>query len=88
MTSIAGTTATYQSVVALRDSRGDAVEVSTPEAEAAQQELARGGLYAELSSAAALAGLRVLLTRGHLDGADRVVLILTSHGYKEDVTRE
>lgn len=87
MISIGGTSATYQSIVALRGSRGKAVEVSTAEAEAAQQELAQRGLYAELSSAATLAGLRLLVTGGHVDETDRVVLVLTSHGYKEEATR-
>jgi threonine synthase len=87
LVSVGGTTATYQAVLALRESMGSAVEVSTTGAEAAQQELAQRGLYVELSSAASLAGLRELLKSGHVDGADRVVLVLTSHGYKAEATK-
>lgn len=83
MTSIGGATATYQSLAALRASGGGAVEVTTPEARSAQRELARLGLYVELSSAAALAGARRLCEGGQLGPADRVVLVATSHGYKE-----
>jgi len=83
MSSIGGTTATYQSMVALRDSQGMAVEVSTTETEEAQQALARLGLYTELSAAAALSGLRTLLREGQIAASDRVILVITSHGYKE-----
>jgi len=83
MTSIGGLTATYQSAVALRESKGCAVEVSTEKAKEAQRELAHCGFYVELSSAASLAGLQVLAKQGRIDSSERVVLILTSHGYKE-----
>jgi threonine synthase len=83
MTSIGGATATYQSVVALSESKGCAIEVSTQEAEEAQQELARYGLYVELSSAASLAGLQTLVKRGKAEISERVLLVITSHGYKE-----
>ncbi len=83
MSSIGGATATYQSMVALRDSQGLAVEVSTPETEEAQQALARHGFYTELSAAAVLAGLQILLGDGQIAASDRVVLVVTSHGYKE-----
>jgi threonine synthase len=87
MTSIGGTTATYQSETALRGSQGGAVEVSTQEAREAQRALGRLGFYAELSSAAALAGLWELKKREQVGASDRVVLILTSHGYKEVPTK-
>ena len=88
MSSIGGSTATYQSLAALRGSEGCAVTVSTSQARAAQRDLARRGLYAELSSAASLAGLRVLQEQGSIDASERVVLILTSHGYKDPPTQE
>ena len=87
MSSIGGGTTTYQSMVALRDSRGMAVEVSTSETQEAQRNLARHGLYVESSSAAALAGLQTLLREGQITASDRVVLIITSHGYKESSPR-
>jgi threonine synthase len=83
MTSIGGATATYQSMLALQASGGSAVEVSTPEAQAAQRELALLGFYVELSSAAALAALFRLRDGGQVGLEDRVVLVATSHGYKE-----
>jgi threonine synthase len=83
MISIGGSTVTYQSVSALRDSHGGAVEVPMEKAELAQHELARQGIYAELSAAASLAGLKILLKQGQIRGSDRVVLIITSHGFKD-----
>lgn len=83
MTSIGGATATYQSMIALQESGGSAVEVSTPEAEQGQRDLARLGFYVELSSAAALAALHRLRDSGQVGLGDRVVLVATSHGYKE-----
>ncbi len=83
MSSIGGATATYQSLVALRESRGMAVEVSDIETERAQHTLARLGFYTERSSAAALAGLQTMVENGRVGNSDRVVLVVTSHGYKE-----
>ena len=83
MTSIGGATVTYQSVAALRNWQGLAVEVTTQAAQAAQKSLAHNGFYVELSSAAALAGVQSLQQRGEVASSERVVLIATSHGYKE-----
>jgi len=83
MTSIDGGTATYQSLKALQDSGGAAVSVSSSEVIAAQRALAENGFYVEMSSAAALAGLRQLKMQGKLKADDNVVLIATSHGFKE-----
>ena len=83
MPSIAGNTATFQALFALRESGGLALEANSQEAAAAQSWLARRGFYVERSSAAALAGLQKAITQGHVSQADRVVLLITSHGYKE-----
>jgi threonine synthase len=83
MSSIGGETVTYQSVATLREWQGWAVEVSTETARAAQETLAHNGFYVELSSAAALGGLQTLRQRNQVDGSERVVLVATSHGYKE-----
>ncbi|MCB9423251.1 MAG: pyridoxal-phosphate dependent enzyme [Ardenticatenaceae bacterium] len=83
MTSIGGETVTYQSAATLREWQGLAVEVTTESARAAQKSLAHSGFYVELSSAATLAGLQTLQQRGEIDGSERIVLIATSHGYKE-----
>lgn len=81
--STAGTTVTYQGVAALQGSGGDALVVGDAEARHAQSDLARCGLYAELSSAAALAGLRQLVARRMLRPDSRAVLIMTSSGFKD-----
>jgi threonine synthase len=83
MVSIGGGTVTYQAMCALRNTRGSAVEVTMEEALRAQVLLAGHGFYAELSSAAALAGLRVLSREDGVKPRERVVLIITSHGYKD-----
>jgi threonine synthase len=83
MISISGATATYQSMIALQESKGAAVEVTTEDAVLAQEMLARHGIYVEMSSAASLAGLRLLSNNRQINMGERVVLIATSHGYKE-----
>ena len=83
MPSITGDTATYQAMVALRDSNGLALEAGSADAARAQAQLARLGFYAERSSAAALAGLQKLVSRGEVGQSDRVVMMMTSHGFKE-----
>jgi threonine synthase len=83
MISIDGGTATYQSVMALRSSNGSAATVSVSQALVAQKKFAECGLYVEVSSAAALAGLWHLQKQGMLKSSDRIILIATSHGYKE-----
>jgi threonine synthase len=86
MPSIGGETVTYQSVATLREWQGTAVSVTSEAAKAAQKTLAHNGFYAELSSAATLAGLQMGQQPGAIDGPERVVLIATSHGYKEPPT--
>lgn len=83
MTSIDGGTATYQSVCALQRSDGHAVSVDSSDCRLAHQSLASSGLHVEMSSAASLAGLLEIQRQGRLRSEDRVVLIATSHGYKE-----
>ena len=83
MVSIGGGTVTYQAMRALRNTEGCAVEVSMEEALRAQAELAGHGFFAELSAAASLAGLRVLIRRDEIKPPERVVLVITSHGYKD-----
>jgi threonine synthase len=53
----------YRGVLALTRSNGQALRVDDDELAAAQLELARAGLWQELSGAAGLAGLRQLLAR-------------------------
>lgn len=82
LVSIGGATVTFQSYLAVRESRGAAISVSQDQALADQLILARHGLYLELSAAASLSGLRQFGDRaGH--PIRNALLIGTSHGYKE-----
>lgn len=73
----------YRGVLAVRESGGEALTVSDPEMAAARAELARQGLWVELSSAAGLAGLRARTTGG---GSGPVVCLTTSSGFKDIAT--
>ncbi|WP_342965497.1 threonine synthase [Paraburkholderia sabiae] len=86
--SIDGATVTFQAVEALRMTGGTAVAVGDKQVQADQIELARAGLYLELSSVAALSGLKQLLHAGAVSREANAVIVVTSHGYKEDAHYE
>ena len=71
----------YRGVLAVRESEGDVVAVSDDEMLAAQTALGREGLWAELSGAAGLAGLRQAARAMSFDGP--VVCLMTSSGLKD-----
>ncbi|SOB85546.1 threonine synthase [Streptomyces sp. 1331.2] len=79
--SIASPVSGYRGVVAVRASGGRALTLDDRQLADAQQELARAGLWAELSSAAGLAGLRSLGEPDLSDGP--VVCVSTSSGFKD-----
>ncbi|MGW3039700.1 threonine synthase [Kitasatospora sp. NPDC001159] len=79
--SIASPVSGYRGVVAVRASGGRALTVDDRQLVDAQRELARAGLWAELSSAAGLAGLRSLGEEDLGDGP--VVCVSTSSGFKD-----
>ncbi|MDZ4836960.1 MAG: pyridoxal-phosphate dependent enzyme [Candidatus Melainabacteria bacterium] len=83
LSSIGAETVSYQSYNALNITQGTAVGVGTRQCAAAQKTLGTAGLYVELSSAAALAGAEVLASKNYFTSDDNVVLLGTSHGYKE-----
>lgn len=83
MTSIGGSTVTYQAVNAIRATGGGAVVVDEQSVVSDQARLARHGCYAELSSAASLTGLEQLIREGKLSSRETAVLIATSNGYKD-----
>lgn len=83
LVSIGGSTVTYQAVEAIRATAGLAVVVDDETVGRDQVRLAHHGCYAELSSAATLTGLELLLSEGTISSEDQVVLIATSHGYKD-----
>ncbi len=71
----------YRGVLAVRESEGDALAVSDAEMLAAQVAMGREGLWAELSGAAAVAGLRQAASAMSFDGP--VVCLMTSSGLKD-----
>ena len=79
--SIVSAVSGYRAVVALRESGGRALALDERQLEAARGELARTGLWTELSSAAGLAGLRSIGDGLAADGP--VVCISTSSGFKD-----
>ena len=81
MSSINGATATFQSLWALRQSGGEAVDVDLDEVPNDQRLLAAHGVYLENSAAAGLTALRRLKAREG-SALRRAVLIATSSGYK------
>ncbi|MEU7582180.1 pyridoxal-phosphate dependent enzyme [Streptomyces sp. NPDC041068] len=73
----------YRGVVAVRESGGGALLVSDGEMAAARAELARGGMWAEVSAAAGLAGYRQQEAAGLDLGSGPVVCVSTSSGFKD-----
>ena len=70
-------------VKAASESGGGILAVTDREILAAYRRLAREGLFAELASAASVAGLLMLAARGELDRGATAVCILTGHGLKD-----
>ena len=83
--SIGGATATWQSVVALQESCGFAISVPETEAVKNVAEMGRYGLYLETSAAIVYGCLRKAVCEGMLSAKDRVLLVLTSNGYKNRI---
>jgi threonine synthase len=81
--SIAGSTVTYQAVAAIKESRGNAVIVSSKEAFIAQQQLMKKGMFLEPSSASVVSGYEKLKQNGLIDENDLIVTIGTSSGFVE-----
>lgn len=83
LVSIGGSTVTYQATEAIRASGGGVVVVDDEDVIRDQLRLARHGCYTELSSAATLTALGILLKDGQVSRDASVVLVATSTGYKE-----
>ncbi|TPN37867.1 pyridoxal-phosphate dependent enzyme [Mesorhizobium sp. B2-3-3] len=83
LTSIGGSTVAYQALEAIASCGGSAVVVNDATVWSDQKRLARSGLYLELSSAAALSGLRKLVLQGTIGQDASVVLAATSNGLSE-----
>ncbi len=81
--SIAGTVSSYQAVKAIHESRGIALTVSEEQIAEAQKLLASSeGIYAEMASVAAVAGVKKMVQDGKIDSDETVVCVLTSSGLK------
>ncbi|WP_258599378.1 pyridoxal-phosphate dependent enzyme [Mesorhizobium sp. AR07] len=83
LTSIGGSTVTYQAVDAIASCKGSAVVIGAAAARDDQRRLAHCGFYLELSSAASLTGLRKLVSQGVVASDAVVVLVGTSRGFSE-----
>lgn len=81
--SIGGDTVTYQALDALKLCSGSAVSIDGQQVLDDQKRLGRAGFYVENSSAAPLTALRSLLQGNIIKPNASVVLLATSHGYKE-----
>jgi threonine synthase len=68
---------------AAAESSGEIMAVTDREILAAYRRVAREGLFAEMASAASVAGLVKLTEEGRLDRGATVVCVLTGHGLKE-----
>lgn len=80
--SIGGNTAAYQSVTALQKSNGFAVSAPGADLQNAVMEFGKHGLYLETSSAILLNCLQNAIAQGKIPPGSRVLLVLTSSGYK------
>lgn len=85
--SIAVTINSYRGIIALQESGGFAVAVTDEEMREAQTALGRSGLWAEVSAAASLAGLRRALLGG-FESDGPIVCLSTSSGFKDVVLQE
>lgn len=72
-----------KAVAASKESEGGILAVTDREILAAYKRLAHEGLFAELASAASVAGLLHLAAEGKLPGGSAVVCVLTGHGLKD-----
>jgi threonine synthase len=81
--SIAGVVSSYQALKAIRESSGIALTVSEEQIVEAQKLLAsREGIYGEMASVAAIAGVKKLIEEGRIERDETVVCVLTSSGLK------
>lgn len=80
--SIGGNTVTYQALQAINSSGGGAVSIPNIDVEQAQKDLAKRGLFLEGSAAVTWPAALKLIKSGEINKDDKVLLMLTSHGYK------
>lgn len=83
--SIGGATVTYQARQALQKSDGFAIELAQYEIMNAVYEMARKGFYLETSAAILYGALKKSCVEKALESGSKVVLVSTSHGFKNDL---
>ncbi|NIK13417.1 threonine synthase [Alkalibacillus almallahensis] len=81
--SVGGTTVTYQSVKAIKESSGHVHVIPPEKAEFYQNKLSNHGIYAERSSSLVLGALSQAKKNNTILKGDSVCLLITSNGYKE-----
>lgn len=81
--SIGGSTVTYQAYQAIEKSNGDVYAISHEQARHEQLHLGKHGIYAERSSALVLGALKKMIDEYAIQGHEKVLLIMSSNGYKE-----
>lgn len=80
--SIGGNTVTLQSLLALKKSRGFAISIHQNFVKSAICEIGKGGLYLESASALPIIALKKLVEEGKISQKETVMIIATSHGFK------
>lgn len=80
--SIGGSTVTVQSLLALKNTGGFAVSVAQDQVETAVGIFGKSGLYLEGAAALAVCALEKLINEKRISKDSRVMIIATSHGYK------
>ncbi|WP_409069544.1 pyridoxal-phosphate dependent enzyme [Clostridium sp. FAM 1755] len=80
--SIGGDTVTYQSIKAIKETNGCAITVNAEKIPSALKLIGSSGVYLETSSALAIQGLCILRGKEIINENSRVLMIATSHGYK------
>jgi threonine synthase len=81
--SVGGTTVTYQALQAIQESKGGVISVPSYQSEKEQKQLGSYGVYVERSSALVLGALKYLIKKQAVNKEDKVLLIISSNGYKE-----
>lgn len=81
--SVGGTTVTYQSIQAIKNSKGRVEVVPSIQANYEQKHLGKYGIYAERSSSLVLGALKSLIKKQEVKEDDKILLIISSNGYKE-----
>jgi threonine synthase len=81
--SVGGTTVTYQALAAIQGSNGEVVVIPSQQAETEQKHLGKHGIYAERSSSLVLGALKYLIKKQAIQKEDKVLLLISSNGYKE-----